>query len=107
MTALLLVLAWRATFVLFGAVGFVWAFAWYRWFRDKPENPPSVDAAELAYIQSGRTYGEHGHYSGRNWRLLANRNVLLLCLMYFTQVYGFYLYITWLPTYLKESGVRE
>jgi MFS family permease len=23
--------------------------------------------------------------------------------MYFTQVYGFYLYITWLPTYLKDT----
>jgi MFS family permease len=102
-TALLFVLPWRATFVLFGAVGFVWALAWYRWFRDKPEEHPAVDAAELAYIQSGRTYGAHGHYLGADWRLLANRNVLLLCLMYFTQVYGFYLYITWLPTYLRES----
>ena len=23
--------------------------------------------------------------------------------MYFTQTYGFYLYITWMPTYLHES----
>ena len=29
--------------------------------------------------------------------------MIVLCLMYFTQAYGFYFNITWLPTYLKEA----
>jgi len=29
--------------------------------------------------------------------------VIFLCLQYFTQTYGFYLFITWLPTYLKNA----
>jgi nitrate/nitrite transporter NarK len=34
--------------------------------------------------------------------IFRSRNMLLLCAMYFTQSYGFYFFITWLPTYLKE-----
>ena len=34
--------------------------------------------------------------------LLRQRNMALLCAMYFTQTYGFYFYITWLPTYLEN-----
>ena len=35
-------------------------------------------------------------------RLLRQRNTIALCIMYFTQTYGFYFYITWLPTYLEN-----
>jgi MFS family permease len=38
------------------------------------------------------------------WRkLLTNRNLIALCVMYFTQSYGFYFYITWLPSYLEKA----
>ena len=47
-TALLVYMDWRALFVLFGSIGFVWAWAWYRWFRDSPADHPSVGAAERA-----------------------------------------------------------
>src|SRR6266851_3435519 len=40
--ALLVRLPWRAVFVIFGLVGFVWAAACYRWFRDDPARHPSV-----------------------------------------------------------------
>ena len=35
---------WRTSFVLFGAIGVVWAAAWFAWYRDRPEEHPSVDA---------------------------------------------------------------
>ena len=103
-TALSQYFEWRALFLLFGSVGFLWAFAWYRWFRDCPEEHPSVSPGELAHIQRGRLVGS-GHHVGRTeWgRILGRRTVVFLCLMYFTQVYGFYLFITWLPSYLRDS----
>lgn len=104
-SALLGVMHWRMLFVLFGSIGFIWALAWYRWFRDDPSMHPAVGAAELALIEEGRVV-DAGHAGGGTpWKhLLANRSVLCLCLMYFTQTYGFYFYVTWLPTYLKSSG---
>ena len=43
--ALLLVArwGWRASFVVFGALGIVWAAAWFAWYRDRPEEHPAVE----------------------------------------------------------------
>jgi MFS transporter, ACS family, glucarate transporter len=102
--ALLVRLPWRAVFVIFGMVGFVWAAAWYRWFRDDPAKHPAVNAAELRTIESGgRIETSHSLRAADFARLLRNRNVIGLCLSYFTQSYGFYFYITWLPTYLEKA----
>ena len=55
-------LPWRMVFVVLGSVGFVWAFAWYRWFRSEPADHPAVNAAELALIMEGREeHAEHGN----------------------------------------------
>ena len=94
-------LPWRMVFVVLGSVGFVWAFAWYRWFRSEPGDHPEVNAAELALIMEGRE-AQAGHGNVPWWNILKDRNVLLLCVMYFVQTYGFYFYLTWMPTYLER-----
>ena len=102
-TAILAHFQWRVAFVLFGSVGFVWAAAWYRWFRDSPAEHAAVGADERAYIESGAVVHAR-HFANTPWkRVLTNRTVIFLCLMYFTQTYGFYLYITWMPTYLRTA----
>ncbi len=102
-TALLTHLPWRALFALFGSVGFVWAVAWYRWFRDTPHEHPAPNAAERDYIASGRAIAQAPAHARTDWaNLLANRSVAALCLMYFTQSYGFNFYVTWLPAYLRN-----
>jgi MFS transporter, ACS family, glucarate transporter len=105
-TAMLQLMHWRAVFVIFGATGLIWAIAWYRWFRDDPSQHKSVDLRELELITKGRSEQADHSLSGKSWKqLLTNRSMIGLCLMYFTQSYGFYFYITWLPTYLeKERG---
>ena len=47
----LLRLGWRATFVVFGCPGVVWAAAWYAWYRDRPGDHPDVNAEERAWIE--------------------------------------------------------
>ncbi|MBM3890851.1 MAG: MFS transporter, partial [Verrucomicrobia bacterium] len=98
-------LHWRTIFICFGAVGFVWAAVWYWWFRDDPSEHTAVNAAELERIVSERR-ADGAHTAGREYwqRLLANRNMLALCVMYFPNSFSFYFCITWLPTYLQEKG---
>jgi len=94
-------MSWRAIFAACGAVGFVWALAWFRWFRDEPRDHPAVDAAEAELIEAGRVSG-HGH--GGKWRaLVESPSVWFLCLAYFSNSYGAYFVMTWLPTYLAEQ----
>jgi MFS family permease len=105
-TALLVYLDWRALFVLFGSLGFVWAWAWYRWFRDSPAEHPGVGAMERELIESGLAADGGRPLDATHWkRLLANRTVVCLCLMYFTQAFGGTFYVTWLPTYLASRGL--
>ena len=98
--ALLLRIHWRHTFMVFGLVGIAWAAAWFWWFRDDPHAHAGVSAAELRVI---------GHDPAPPHRrvpwgaLLRARNLLALCLMYGFAIYGWYFYITWLPTYLMRA----
>lgn len=94
--------SWRVAFAVFGSVGLVWAIGWWRWFRDDPADHPAVNPAELRLIVTGR--GEIPHHESVPWGLLLrNRTLLALCLMYGAAVYGWYFYVTWLPTYLLRA----
>jgi MFS transporter, ACS family, glucarate transporter len=98
---------WRASFLVFGAVGIIWAVVWYRSYRDRPSENPDVDPEELAWIQQDRLRETPDGQlptpkaEPTPWRrLLTSPNLYAICGMYFTFGYGLYFYFTWLPTYL-------
>ncbi len=99
---LLAVTSWRHAFPLFGAVGIVWAVAWWWWFRDDPAGHPAANEAERALIRAGG--GEVRGHEPLPWRLIgASPTLLALCVMYTGAIYGWYFYLTWLPTYLLRA----
>ena len=95
---------WRASFVVFGSVGVVWAAVWYWTYRDRPADHPDVDAAEVAWITQDGVAASHA--VSTPWTaLLTSPNLYAICAMYFALGYGLYFYFTWLPTYLtRELG---
>jgi MFS family permease len=93
---------WRWTFVVFGFFGIAWAAWFYRWFRDNPREHPAMTESELALLE-GSESNATGHGDVPWGRFLGNPNVWLLWLPFFCMNYGWYFYITWLPTYLKEA----
>jgi ACS family glucarate transporter-like MFS transporter len=94
-------LPWRLVFLLFGCVGIAWALTWWWWFRDEPRDHPSVSPTERDLIESTRGLPP-AHAS--SWKhVLATRSLLPLCLQYFANTYGFYFFITWLPSYLSKA----
>jgi MFS family permease len=98
--ALMTAVGWRRTFFMFGVLGVIWAWFWWRWFRDEPSQHPDVNATELALIESGReAHVEAGRF---DWAALLSPNLLLVYGMYFTMGYTLYFNLTWLPTYLKD-----
>jgi MFS transporter, ACS family, glucarate transporter len=96
---------WRASFFCFGFLGLIWAFFWYRWFRDYPAEKPGVTPEELAEIGSERPAVRHG----LPWRVaLRGGNLWAIMLMYFTYCYGSFFFLSWMPTYLsKGRGFTE
>jgi MFS transporter, ACS family, glucarate transporter len=93
--------SWRHAFEMFGVLGVVWGALFFWWFRDHPRDHPRVNAAELALIPDAHVPTES---ADTPWRaIFANRSVRLLLLQYFLLSYGWWFYIQWLPTYLKEA----
>jgi sugar phosphate permease len=102
----LLFVSWRGTFYLFAGIGIVWAVVFFWWFRDKPSEHRSVNAAELELLREAEENAvgnAHVPWS----RLVTNKDVWLLWLQYFCVSWGWYFYITWLPTYLKNARGLE
>lgn len=93
--------SWRWAFVLYGALGCVWAVFFYLWFRDNPREHRSVNTAELALL-AGAEKMASGHGDVPWGKLIGSRSVWLLWWQYFLISYPWYFYITWLPTYLQE-----
>lgn len=95
-------LAWRSVFLLFGFVGVAWAACWFLWFRDEPRDHASVGEKERDYIESTR--GLPPEHANAAWSdVFRTRSLFPLCLQYVANAYGFYFFITWLPTYLSKS----
>lgn len=117
---------WRESFYVSAAVGVAAALAWYAVARDRPEEHPGVNAAELAHIQqrtvspsgapaaAAATAASSAPASPRSnapvatpWRaIFSSRNVWLLFFSACTCGYMVYIYMTWFITYLvNERGL--
>jgi len=97
---------WRHAFEIFGGLGVVWAVLFYRWYRDDPLQNPKLNAAERELLrESSKLASGHGDV---DWaRMAGSLSVWMLCMQYFCCSYGWYFYVTWLPTYLREGRHLE
>ncbi len=93
---------WRHAFEIFGCLGVVWAIMFYLWYRDDPLENPKLNAAERDLVRSSAKLAA-GHVPVPWDRFLRSRQVWMLCWQYFCLSYGWYFYITWLPTYLQKG----
>src|SRR5262249_4205293 len=93
-------IGWRMVFQVFAMAGVVWAAVFYRWYRDDPRDGSGVNDAELRLLESRRERG-----GGRPpWGIILRlRSAWLLWMNWFCYSYGFYFYLTWLPTYLQQA----
>lgn len=95
-------LDWRTIFILFGIIGLLWAAAWHVWFRDEPREHSAVSAQERDMIEATRGIAA-GHPAGSWTAVFSTPTVWPLCAQAFANSYGFYFFITWLPTYLGQA----
>ncbi|MDF0487352.1 MFS transporter [Sphingomonas sp. H39-1-10] len=92
---------WRAVFAILGALGFVWAIAWWRWFHDRPEAQPGITAEEVAEI-GGDAGAAH---SGTPWRrLLALPQLWLIAAAYGFYAFGSWFFFGWFPTWMVKGA---
>jgi sugar phosphate permease len=103
--AIMSAFGWRWVFYSFALIGAVWA-AWFAIiYRNRPQDHPGVNEAELAYIRGG-SENAAVHSTEKQtvpWKLiLSSPNMWYIAAAYFCFFYGSYFYLTWFPTYLLE-----
>jgi MFS transporter, ACS family, hexuronate transporter len=98
------VYGWRLTFVLTGALGFIWLALWLATFRT-PAAHPWITEAERLHILDGAAAAEADAPAWRpGWRrLLTYRQAWAVVMGRFITDPIWWLYIFWLPSYLQEA----
>src|SRR5580658_1829478 len=94
---------WRASFFVFGILGFFWSSAWYAWFRDSPTQMPAQSENMEAATPSDAT----GHTFP--WRAaFHSQSTMALLAMAFCYFYVYSFFQTWFHTFLvKGRGFSE
>jgi MFS family permease len=96
---------WRVSFYLFGILGIAWAYGWWQWYRNRPEEKTGVTDRELAEIGSPSGAPAHGF----PWQALgSNGSVWAIMGTTFAYLYSYYFFLFWLPTYMvRARGFTE
>lgn len=98
---------WQATFLIIGAIGFIWLIFWYIYY-DSPEKQKRLSKEELDYILSDSILTENKSINS------PQPKVSWLKLLQFKQTWSFTLgkfltdgvwwfFLFWLPSYLKSQ----
>ena len=102
-------MGWRASFIITGLIGVIWAIGWAVWYRD-PRRKARLKETELRYIEEGGARGDSEQSkeaaSGPQlrWRdLFRYRTVWGMMIGFFCLNFVIYFFITWFPTYLTDA----
>jgi D-galactonate transporter len=92
---------WRISFVVTGAVGFIWLIFWLFFYKNNPRQSSITNEAEVAYIEAGQMDNkEIPKINISPFKFLKFRSVWPMLYGLFAHNYLTYLMMTWLPTYL-------
>ena len=103
---LFLWLGWRGTFILIGAIGFVWLLPWLVIYRAGPDKHPWVSAAERALILDApaeQPAVPKAEYAPNVRQLLGHRQTWGILISRFFLDPIWWLFVSWLPIYLADT----
>lgn len=91
---------WQMVFYLFGGVGIVFSIFWYISIHNSPQSHPSILPKEKALLkQMDSSQGQQKI----PWRTLLSKSaVWALIINHFCHNWGFYVLLSWLPSYFKQ-----
>jgi sugar phosphate permease len=93
---------WRMPFFVIGAIGILWVWICYSWFRDFPAQMKNMPASEKEMI--GLSCRHKDHQRLVPWKLIFRNSTLWpLMLMYFCCQWANYFFVAWMPVYLQEG----
>ncbi len=101
MAAIMIRYGWRESFWACALLGLLAGGVWYWLARDRPEQHPWVNPAELKLIRDGIKQGDVGEGPRLPWStLLGSQDVWAITFSYFCYGYVAYIFFTWFFIYL-------
>lgn len=96
---------WRAMFMIISSAGIVWAFVWYLFFRDRPEESKFITPDELRIISAPSPRKMEQEKSDPiDWRFLLTHPTLIANnIAYFAFGYMLFFATLWLPGYFLRQ----
>lgn len=105
--ALYLAFDWKLTFLLIGALGFLWLIPWLAVYRGTPQTHPWMTDKERDHIVEGSvrpdTSAEADAYVPTTGQLLGHKQAWGVIASRFFLDPIWFLFISWLPIYLAET----
>ncbi len=96
---LMVLLSWRAAFIIIGVVSLTWVFVWFWYFRDDPKEHPAITEAELAMLPRRDASTTRPIVP---WRSLVPR-ILPVTIVYFCYGWTLWLFLSWIPLFFINS----
>ena len=99
--------SWHVAFIICGSLGVIWTLVWF-WYYNDPDKQKYVNEEELKYIRNGqkRVHTIDAVQPMKWYELFRYRNVIAICIGFFTLNYSIYFFVTWFPMYLvQERGL--
>jgi sugar phosphate permease len=93
---------WRDSFILLGVLSLAWTVLYLRVFTNSPEQNKRITPEETAEIGYRKGDCERAKNAATPWRKLIRR-MWLVTFVDFCYGWLLWVYLTWLPSYLKES----
>ncbi|QEC44089.1 MFS transporter [Pseudobacter ginsenosidimutans] len=104
--ALFLAFGWKMTFLVIGVLGFLWLIPWLWINKNTPDKHPWITEEEKAHIQGGQMEASKPKATAvvYSWKeLLQFRNTWGILTSRFFIDPVWWMFVTWLPTFLKEQ----
>jgi nitrate/nitrite transporter NarK len=96
-----LTFSWPVVFYFNALLGGVWLIAWLAFATNTPAEHPKISVAELREIETN--LASRSGVAVSPWAALRSPQVLLLSLSYLCLVYGLWMIVLWLPTYMVKA----
>lgn len=93
--------SWQLVFYINAALGVIWAIIFFAFAKNTPAEHPKISQKELEHIEQNRASRAHSTVSP--WAVIRSSQVLLLSVSYLCLVFGVWMIVLWLPTYLVKG----
>ncbi|RUS79713.1 hypothetical protein EGW08_012521 [Elysia chlorotica] len=92
---------WPSVFYIFGSLGVLWTLCWFVFVYDTPASHPWISQVERSYIE--HSIGKVTNRSRPPWgKIFTSSAVWAIVAGHWACNWGLYVFLTCLPTYMKE-----